>query len=81
MIIVTMDWYRFFFVRKCYFYYRPYTVDVTIGFSTLDYVASESEECVEVIIEIQSPSDGAPRSFTVLLSTENSSAGMHNYYI
>ena len=36
---------------------------------------------MEVIIEIQSHPEGAPRSFTVSLSTENSSAGMHNYYI
>ena len=61
------------------FYYLPHTDHVTIRFSTSDYVASESEECVEVIIEIQSHPAGAPRRFTVLLSTENSSAGMHNY--
>ena len=36
---------------------------------------------MEVIIEIQSHPAGAPRSFIVSLSTENSSAGMHNYYI
>ena len=36
---------------------------------------------MEVIIEIKSHPEGAPRSFTILLSTENSSAGMHITYI
>ena len=79
-----MDFWVRLLVQKCYkfinCYYQTHTDDVTIGFSTLDYVASESEECVEIIFEIKSHPEGAPRSFTVLLSTESSSAGIYIVY-
>ena len=49
---------------------------IQIGFSTLDYVVSESNSCVEISIDIKSHPEGAPRTFNVSLSTQKSSAGM-----
>ena len=56
-----------------------YIDPVEIGFSISDFNRSESSKCAEVLIEIKSHPEGAPRSFNVSLSTQTISAGMYNY--
>ena len=69
-------------IKNALSFHEHFTDFITVGYSSATYTASESDKVVVLTLLIIDPSSGrAPRAFTLITSTEDGTASMHDFLV